>query len=381
MWDDDCFPESNDVSIFPVSLSLVEEGDILAIESKRSTIPAIIHKYQTSQQASVSFPATALIGRVIQKTPIHHFATGKDRKRRFPMNFQLQLAADQAQVTLTVWNSACAKYYEGVQIGMVLCVEKFRVQKNQLTGTLEVSVNSQNPSGLIRQLPFDFSFCESVESEEDSDIQESLIDLRLLKFHSEREWMISVPDGFVFDLAGRITFVGRLERERKEQATFEDGQAVQSTFDPPVSFLQYRWITVRDLLHPNVELVMKVSTCGRGTALQDMEVGQKLLFYNISLSSVWDCFFRKIFLHTISGSQVIPLVSVVENNWASQASTNMIIQALQKDHRATNRTAKPNQSDLQVNNYFYPATASVFLYSSELDALLGLWRQKLIYFR
>ena len=53
-----------------------------------------------------------------------------------------------------------------------------------------------------------------MEEEELEDQSESLINLRLLDLPSEQAWSISIPDGFIFDFAGEITFVGRMEREK-----------------------------------------------------------------------------------------------------------------------------------------------------------------------
>ena len=82
-------------------------------------------------------------------------------------------------------------------------------------GEIEISVNSSNPKSVIYKLPDGFTNQEGNEEEEGySENQRTLVKLRLIRLPNITQWSICVKDNVLFDLIGKVTFVGRSEREK-----------------------------------------------------------------------------------------------------------------------------------------------------------------------
>ena len=78
-------------------------------------------------------------------------------------------------------------------------------------------MNSKNPTGVLRQLPFGYSLQDPNSMvDTDRNISECRIDFRFPNLASEQAWCLSIPDDSVIDFAGEITYVGRIEREKIE---------------------------------------------------------------------------------------------------------------------------------------------------------------------
>lgn len=381
LWDETDFVSANHESIFPREIAEVEEQEITPLEKKSLTIADIKQRYHSSQQTVVNFNNFSLIGRVVQISPIRHYASPNDRKRPFPINFTFEIVAGGQFISVTAWNRACATYFAGLTIGAVVCIERFRVQVNSLTGELEVSVNSSNPTGVIRKMPSDYSFLqlsdEHVE-EQELDEKEGLIDLRIIPLKGRGEWSLSVPDKFVFDFVGCVTHIGRLERERKDATPYRDDDESEyrvATEHPP-TFIQYRWVSVVDLFAPETELIIKVAACGNNNILHDMAVGKRYVFYNISLFSVWDSYYRKVYLHTLPNSHVLLVDQVKRQNWATYRILNQLLKVA---HSEITVDALNHHSLLRES--FYPGANSVFLWSSDFMVLQGALKLPILYFR
>lgn len=146
---------------------------------------------------------------------------------------------------------------------------------------------------------------------------------------------------------------------------------------------QYRWITVQDYLQPNVEFVLKLYPCGKADFFNTIESGMHVLFYNLTLFSIWDHFCRKIFLITDNNTQIISLVDIIDNNWVTKYSLQKIMEAtLENDRFNQNEHEKRWRNHLRIlENNFYPSVGTVFPLSNDFLALQGWNNSSFTYFK
>lgn len=144
-------------------------------------------------------------------------------------------------------------------------------------------------------------------------------------------------------------------------------------------YKQYRWITIMDFLHPNVQLLMKVHTAGsRLSIFENLQPGQKIIFYNLTIYSIFDNFYRRVFLTTSPDTQLISFKQVIDDNWASTETRSILTKAYM------NYTRNPPQ-DIQeqcislLDTCFYPGIPTLYPLSTDINALQGLVDSRMIF--
>ena len=128
VWNNDCF-DCNHSSIFPQTMPTIDEEDLEQLMAEQISFTEIQENFIASQEAACSFPTRTVIGRIIKKSPVHHFALKSDSHKPFQMKFELQIAHGTSVLNITIWNRLCAMHYYALDIGTVIGIQRFRVQR------------------------------------------------------------------------------------------------------------------------------------------------------------------------------------------------------------------------------------------------------------
>ena len=128
LWNNDCFDE-NHPSIFPHRFPVTSETEIEILSNRRINIKELQENFNSnSYSKSLHSEESIVIGRIVSKSVIYHFPNPK-KKAKYPMNFKLRIQDSTGQIAVTFWNATCARYYYCCQVGMVIAIENFKLQK------------------------------------------------------------------------------------------------------------------------------------------------------------------------------------------------------------------------------------------------------------
>ncbi|XP_069468831.1 RPA-related protein RADX isoform X2 [Ambystoma mexicanum] len=173
-----------------------------------------------------------LLVRILHKSRLRYF--GKpNRKSDVPYQAYFEVADHSGMMSMVLWNSMCPEWFQSLRIGTVLLLQKYVVKSTYTSRTLpaprdprmkifttiELGLNSQNPSAIIHIIPE-----KEVKAE---------WNLPEVKYHFiTRSELNSLPHNHSCDVIGLVTFVGRAERQKKK----DDGE----------DFWLYRWVHAID---------------------------------------------------------------------------------------------------------------------------------------
>lgn len=125
LYNDDCF-DMHDSNIFCNKLPIIEKSNYQEIQEDIITFNEIRENFFTTPSQIYTEP---IIGRVIQKTSLNHYAKIEDNHNPFPLNFQIQIVNENEILTVTIWNRLACYYFNCINIGMLILIQNFKVQK------------------------------------------------------------------------------------------------------------------------------------------------------------------------------------------------------------------------------------------------------------
>ena len=231
-----------------------------------------------------------LVARVIQKGNLVMYAS-QDKTDKYPMNFSFVVADGTGSVKVVCWTSTCFRYYHSVQIGDLVVLNNFRVQRSRVpslgagalkiadalvppsarleltvgrsaaqlggVGEVEIAINAENPEGRVRTLKPHQCVGFTVPS--------------LLLNLADTAALNRVPQYGEFDACGVVVFVGRLEVERPRVS--DNG------------VYSYRWLQLRDPASPT-PLCVRWACNGRADVLDAFAVGDCVALTDLKLMSM-----------------------------------------------------------------------------------------------
>uniref|UniRef100_A0A8C5WBB4 RPA1 related single stranded DNA binding protein, X-linked n=1 Tax=Leptobrachium leishanense TaxID=445787 RepID=A0A8C5WBB4_9ANUR len=173
-----------------------------------------------------------LLVRIMYKSRLRYF--GKpDRKTDIPYQAYFEVADHSGMMSLVLWNSLCPEWFNTLEIGKVILLQKYAVKNSYPNRTLPTPADSQ-----VKRLPsLEISLNARDPPCSINVIKENLVRpewrLPAVKYHFvTRAELRDLPHNRVCDVIGLVTFVGRCERKR--------------VADDSEDFWLYRWIQVID---------------------------------------------------------------------------------------------------------------------------------------
>lgn len=183
-----------------------------------------------------SFPP--LLVKIILKSRLVYFGK-KRRKPDVPYQAYCEVADQSGMMSLILWNSMCFEWFQSLRVGTVILLRQYSVklsypsrirpvprnpQMNTFT-TIELCLNSQNPSAIVNVVPD-----KQIKAEwKLPDVKYNFI---------TRSELDSLPHNHSCDVIGLVTFVGRAQRKRKKSRP--------GLPDDCEGFWLYRWVQAVD---------------------------------------------------------------------------------------------------------------------------------------
>ncbi|CAG5126571.1 unnamed protein product, partial [Candidula unifasciata] len=222
---------STDDEVETCDLSSVSEREIVSL------------KDVTSKKVS-QYAKPAVLVKVMRKCRLIHYIS-YSREDKWPFQLPLLVGDKSGWCTVVLWNKLALKMLHNVHEGSLLLLKNFRVKTSiqQKTksffsppqGTAlfpcELGVDSQNPATVVKLVTYQ------------PDSARNGLNFPRLEFcFLTKRDLVSVPDFSTVDVAGLITFVGRVEREARKDSG---------------AFFYRRWVHLRDssLSEPIIALV------------------------------------------------------------------------------------------------------------------------------
>ncbi|XP_072287490.1 RPA-related protein RADX isoform X2 [Pyxicephalus adspersus] len=186
------------------------------------------------QKWSSKKPFLPLRVRIMHKSRLRYFGkVDKKPTTEYPYQAYFEVADHSGMMSVVMWNYLCLVWYNRLQVGNVLLLEKYHVKKSYQKRTLPTTGNTQ-----VKRLP-NLEICLNVRDpaskisiirEEDVKPEWNLPDVKY-QFVTRSE-LNNLPHNKVCDVIGLVTYVGRCERKRIK----DDGE----------DFWLYRWVHVID---------------------------------------------------------------------------------------------------------------------------------------
>ncbi|XP_067842319.1 RPA-related protein RADX-like [Heptranchias perlo] len=161
-----------------------------------------------------------LLVRIMYKSRLRHY--GKAGKNiDWPYQAYFEVGDCSGMMSVVLWNSLCPRFFRSLEVGTVILIQQYVVKDAYRMRTqpvsyypdlkifkeIDISLNPQKPAADIKIIP-----PKQVKPEwRLPDIKYRFI---------TRDKLDTVPDTYVCDVIGLVTFVGRCERIRKK----EDGE-------------------------------------------------------------------------------------------------------------------------------------------------------------
>ncbi|XP_057289806.1 RPA-related protein RADX-like [Hydractinia symbiolongicarpus] len=221
--------------------------------SDLTTIKALQNKQSNSKEMLPVF------GTVIAKSKLNHYDS--KGKCKYPFNFSIEVEHDNTTCSVTFWNKACLSYFKPIQVGQNIVLKKYRLKRryasrsNTIFGIskdsgLELSINPSNPEGEV-----EFS-------------NDKITDIIVYRFLPSSVFGRNlVPVDSIADVTGCISFIGRIERERKSLNT-----PVLSSGD----FWMYRWLVLKDGVS-DFDIKIKIYACSQSETVDKLKCGDMLV--------------------------------------------------------------------------------------------------------
>ncbi|KAK3587732.1 hypothetical protein CHS0354_042688 [Potamilus streckersoni] len=206
-----------------------------------------------------------LVVRVLLKSRVIHYAKpGKNDK--WPFQAHLLVADESGACTAVLWNAMCPEIYHGISEGSILLLRKYNVKKSFQTiprfrpahyplelYDIDININSHHPATEITILdpdavPDDLTL---------PDVQYNFLSRKSISF---------LPDNFVCDVIGVVTYIGRYEREPIQNKHGHDSGG----------FWIKLWIHLRDDTSPHF-FYIQLYRVAEGHARPDIVPGQLLV--------------------------------------------------------------------------------------------------------
>ncbi|KAL1918234.1 uncharacterized protein VTP21DRAFT_3500 [Calcarisporiella thermophila] len=216
----------------------------------------LTENYNRSASSSIAVPA---IGRVVTKSSIKNFGKPEDKNNAFPFQFYIEIADCSANIRVVIWNELVFKTFDSIHVGDVVYIENYRIKRIYgITNDMEFSLNSKSPAGRIRKLrENNFEYWPDIDQIHRFPLT-PIFRLRLLP----RILYDTTPDGFEFDVIGRVVYVSGIEREENDNG---------------VGLSEYRWVKLYD------------TTCERGITLKLYRCSQGAIFKKIHPDIILIC--------------------------------------------------------------------------------------------
>ena len=130
-------------------------------------------------------------------------------------------------------------------------------------------------------------------------------------------------------------------------------------------------------------MVLKFYSCGRQKFFDTVDLGTQVLFYNVGIMSVWDNFYRRVFLCTLPETHIFLLNDITNCNWVTKASRSKIVQAAIQNSKATDEGLERrwNNHERVIAKNFYPSIRSVFPLSTDIEALQGFSKSNFLFLK
>ncbi|XP_053402529.1 RPA-related protein RADX-like [Mercenaria mercenaria] len=171
--------------------------------------------------STVKIAHPVLLVKVLLKSRMIHYAKpGKYDK--WPFQAHLLVGDKTGACTAVLWNAMCPNFYFSIKEGTVLLLKKFTVRKsfqplprfkpvlqNTQFYDIDINLNSHHPGSEVRVF-------DATELPDE-------IELPPLRYHFvTRKQAGCLPNNFVCDIAGIVTYVGRYEREPMNSKVLHD---------------------------------------------------------------------------------------------------------------------------------------------------------------
>ncbi|XP_052766526.1 RPA-related protein RADX-like [Mya arenaria] len=260
-----------------------------------------------------------LLVRVLLKSRMLHYAkSGKNDK--WPFQAHLLIADKTGACTSVLWNSMCPNFYYSVKEGTVLLLKKFTCKKSFtvlprfrpcLRDTqfydIDINLNSHHPESEVKVID-EASLPDNIE-------------LPSLQYNFvSRRQASSLPDNFMCDIAGVVTYVGRYEREH-----------IANKFGVDTGgFWIRRWIHIRDS-SCNKPFCVQVYRVAQGMHGCDFVPGRWQIFTHVRLVNKMDRLTsshsqRHLFFTTTAETQI----SVMDGSISTQLKNDARISSVMK---------------------------------------------------
>ncbi|XP_072120677.1 RPA-related protein RADX-like, partial [Mobula birostris] len=160
-----------------------------------------------------------LLVRIMYKSRLRHY--GKTAKYiDWPYQAYFKVADSSGMMSAILWNSLCPKLFRSLEVGTVILIQHYSVkvahQKRRhpilycpdikIYNEIDISLNPWKPTSDIKVIP-----SKQIKPEwKLPDIKYQFI---------TRDRLDIVPDSYICDVIGLVTFVGRCERIRKSESS------------------------------------------------------------------------------------------------------------------------------------------------------------------
>ncbi|XP_053400712.1 RPA-related protein RADX-like [Mercenaria mercenaria] len=317
----------------------------------KTTVPAVADLANTKLQdiysikdlakkwSTVKIAHPVLLVKVLLKSRMIHYAKpGKNDK--WPFQAHLLIGDKTGACTAVLWNAMCPNFYLGnIKEGTVLLLKKFTVRKsfqplprfkpvlqNTQFYDIDINLNSHHPESEVRVF-------DATELPDE-------IELPPLRYNFvTRKQAGCLPNNFVCDIAGIVTYVGRYEREPMNNKFGMDSGG----------FWVRRWIQLIDesSLKPFYLQLYKIA---EGITDLDIHPGTKLVCTHVRLVQNLDHLTtsrtnRLVFLTTTAESQI----SVLDHAVYKELKRESVIERLWK--WSTLRECKTRLTQSSVGGY------------------------------
>lgn len=298
--------------------------------------------------STVKIANPVLLVKVLQKSRMIHYAKpGKNDK--WPFQAHLMIGDKTGACTAVLWNAMCPDFYFCIQEGTILLLKKFTVKKSFQLSTrfrpvvpstqvfdIDINLNSHHPESEVRIF----------------DPHKLPDEIELPPLHhnfATRKQAGCLPNNYVCDITGLVTYVGRYEREPMNSKFGVDSGG----------FWVRRWIQLIDETSPK-PFYLQLYRIAEGMTDLDIHPGIKLVCSHVRLVQNLDHLVtshtsRLVFLTTTAESQI----SVLDPTVYKELKTETVIERLWK--WSSTRDCKIRLADSTVGGYinFPPLPDSV----------------------
>ncbi|XP_012941518.1 RPA-related protein RADX [Aplysia californica] len=184
--------------------------------------------------------------KVMRKSRLIHYVS-PDKRDEWPVQLPLLVADRSGWCSVVIWGRTAVQLHLSLHEGCVLSLRRFRIKDSFQQGMdrfpkpprdaklfpLELSLDLDRWSSITDVTIID----RELDTDHSSDLRLPLLESRLLR----RVDLMSVPDNSVVDVAGRIMFVGRIERDPKK---------VSGGNKDSGGFFYRRWLLLEDSSSP-----------------------------------------------------------------------------------------------------------------------------------